>query len=63
LKNGKPEEEKFTFTPPSKKEEDAFHAKLHKEMEEKNKNKNSPDATIDIMSNDNPMAMMDAMMG
>ena len=32
-------------------------------MEEKNKNKNSPDATIDIMSNDNPMAMMDAMMG
>ena len=34
LKNPKSEEEKFTFTPPSAKEEDDFHKKLHKEMEQ-----------------------------
>ena len=33
------EEEKLTWTPPSKAEEDAFHAKLHKEMEEAKKAK------------------------
>lgn len=68
----KAEEEKFAFTPPSQKEEDAFHAKLHKEMEEAKKAKSAESPSNgdanplfqapDVDMGDNPFAVMDAMM-
>ena len=72
LSNPKKEEEKLTFTPPSAKEEEDFHAKLHREMEEAKKAKSAPESIfggdlnpifdLDEVMMDSPLAAMDGMM-
>ena len=57
LKNPKQQEEKLTFTPPSAKEEDDFHKKLHKEMDQAKEEKLIKKELDEIMDSDrSPLA-------